>query len=130
MSTFKDENPITYRIEQMRKKWTETVCDATQLVRWVLEKDEVRMFKAFSLLEASEHGQIPDLFLNFDGSFHSAETYGLDLLNGWLEVWNSSEARSEVEHANVIPDWDDTPYQNAPIKNSEENIFRSNVFFC
>lgn len=130
MSTFKEENPITYRIEQMRKKWIEGVCDATQLVRWVIEKDEVRMFKAFSLLEASEHGQIPDLFLNFDVSFSSVENYGLELLNSWLEVWDSPDARAEVESANVIPDWDASPYRDARAKNSEETFLNAMSSFA
>jgi tetratricopeptide (TPR) repeat protein len=130
MGTFKDENPITYRIEQMRKKWVETVCDSTQLVRWVLLRDEVRMFKAFSLLEASEHGQIPDLFLNFDASFSTEDQYGLDLLNSWLQIWDSEDARAEVEHANVIPDWDATPYRDAPKKNSERTFLEAMSSFA
>lgn len=120
MSTFNDENPITYRIEKMRKNWSENVCDATQLVRWVLLKDEVRMFKAFSLLEASEHGRIPELFFNFDVPFSTSEQYGRDLLESWLSIWDNEDARAEVEHANVIPDWDAKPYRDAPIKKSEE----------
>ena len=130
MSTFKDENPITYRIDKMRKNWAENVCDATQLVRWVVLKDEVRMFKAFSLLEASEQGQIPDLFLNFDISFSSPERYGLDLLESWFLIWDSEDARAEVEHANVIPDWDDKPYRNAPIKKSEETFLTAMSTFA
>ena len=130
MGTFKDENPITYRIEQMRKKWVETVCDSTQLVRWVLEIDEVRMFKAFSLLEASEIGQIPDLFLNFNCSFTTEDQYGLDLLNSWLQVWDSEDARKEVEHANVIPDWDAEPYRNASKKNSEKTFLEAMSSFA
>ncbi len=130
MSTFKDENPITYRIDKMRKNWMENVCDTTQLVRWVVLKDEVRMFKAFSLLEASEHGQIPDLFLNFDCSFSTEEQYGHDLLTGWLTTWNSEDARKEVEYANVIPDWDDTPYRDAPIKDSEKTFLEAMSSFA
>lgn len=130
MSAFKNENPITYRIEQMRKKWVETVCDSTQLVRWVLEKDEVRMFKAFSLLEASEHGQIPDLFLNFESSFSDEYEYGRDLLASWLNVWNSEEARKEVEHAEVVPDWDDAPYRDAPVKYSEKTFLEAMSSFA
>lgn len=122
MSTFKDENPITYRIEKMRKIWIENVCDTTQLVRWLVQKDEVRMVKAFSLLESSEHGQIPDLFLNFDVPFSTEKEYGLDLLNNWLEIWNNEDARNEVESANVLPDWDDAPFRDAPAKNSEKTF--------
>ena len=128
--TFKEENPITYRIEKMRNNWIENVCDATQLVRWVVLKDEVRMFKAFSLLEASEHGQIDDLFLNFDSSFSSEYQYSHDLLTSWLEVWNSEDARKEVEHANVIPDWDHTPYADAPIKNCEKTFLEAMSSFA
>ena len=130
MGTFNDENPITYRIEKMRKNWVENVCDATQIVRWVLLKDEVRMFKAFSLLEASDHGQIPDLFLNFDSSFSTEEQYGHDLLSSWLEIWNSEDARKEVEYADVIPDWDDTPYRDAPIKDSEKTFLEAMSSFA
>ena len=130
MSGFNDENPITYRIEKMRKNWVENVCDTTQLVRWVLLKDEVRMFKAFSLLEASDHGKIPDLFLNFDCSFSTEDQYGHDLLSSWLAIWNSEEARKEVEHADVIPDWDDTPYRDAPIKDSEKTFLEAMSSFA
>lgn len=120
MSTFKEENPITYRIDQMRKNWMENVCENTQLVRWLLLKDEVRMVKAFSLLEASEHGQIPDLFLNFDVPFSSEKQYAHDLRVNWLQTWNSLDARAEVEYANVLPDWDDKPFRQAPVKKSKE----------
>jgi len=122
MSTFKDENPITYRIEKMRANWVENVADDTQLVRWIVQKDEVRMVKAFALLESSEHGQIPDLFINFDIPFSTEQEYGLDLLNNWLSIWNNEDARAEVADANVLPDWDDTPFQDAPVKNSEESF--------
>lgn len=122
MSTFKDENPITYRIDKMRNIWMENVCNDTQLVRWLLQKDEVRMVKAFSLLESSEHGQIPDLFLNFDIPFSSEKEYGQDLLTNWLEIWNSEDSRAEVEFADVLPDWDDTPFRDAPIKKSKETF--------
>ena len=122
MGTFKEENPITYRIERMRANWMENVCDNTQLVRWVVQKDEVRMVKAFSLLESSEHGQIPDLFLNFDVPFSTEKEYGHDLLSNWLETWNNVDARSEVAHANVLPDWDDTPFRDASVKNSEQTF--------
>ncbi|MDG1331772.1 MAG: tetratricopeptide repeat protein [Crocinitomicaceae bacterium] len=130
MGTFKDENPITYRIEQMRKKWVETVCDPTQLVRWVLLKDEVRMFKAFSMLEASEHGQISDLFLNFDVSFGTEDQYGRDLLESWLLIWDSEDARKEVEHADVIPDWDAAPYRNPALKDSEKTFLAAMSSFA
>lgn len=122
MGTFKEENPITYRIEKMRANWMENVSDNTQLVRWVVLKDEVRMVKAFALLESSEHGQIPDLFINFDIPFSTEQEYGLDLLNNWLSIWNNEEARAEVADANVLPDWDDKPFQNAPVKKSEETF--------
>ncbi|MFK7787144.1 MAG: hypothetical protein AB8B56_18630, partial [Crocinitomicaceae bacterium] len=122
MGTFKEENPITYRIDKMRRDWVENIQDDTQLVRWLLEKDEVRMVKAFSLLESSEHGQIADLFLNFDVPFSTEEEYGLDLLNNWLGIWNSEDARNEVEYANVLPDWDDTPFRDAPVKKSEQSF--------
>ena len=102
MNTFKEENPIMYRIDQMRKNWEDHVCDNTQLVRWVLLKDEVRMLKAFSLLEASEYGQIPDFFINFDVPFSSVERYGYDLLTSWLEIWNNPDARAEVADANGL----------------------------
>ena len=119
MSTFKEENPITYRIEQMRKNWKENICGDVQLVRWLIEKEEVRMVKAFSLLEGSEHGQIPELFLNFEIPFFSVDSYGKDLTDTWLTLWNNEEARKEVEYANVLPDWDDTPYRDCEEKNSD-----------
>lgn len=119
MSTFKQENPITYRIEQMRKNWINNVCESTQLVRWLIEKDEVRMVKAFSLLEGSDHGQIPELFLNFEIPFSTVERYGKDLTDSWLALWNNEEARAEIEHANVMPNWDHAPYQNCEEKNSD-----------
>ena len=130
MNTFKEENPIMYRIDQMRKNWEDHVCDNTQLVRWVLLKDEVRMLKAFSLLEASEYGQIPDFFINFDVPFSSVERYGYDLLTSWLEIWNNPDARAEVADANVLPDWDDTPYQDAEVKGSETTFLHAMSSFA
>lgn len=123
MNTLKEENPITYRMDQMRKNWEDHVFQEAQLVRWLIKKDEVRMVKAFSLLEGSEHGKIPELFLHFEIPFSSAETYGKDLMDSWLTLWNSEEARKEIEHANALPDWNDAPYQNCPAENSGPAFF-------
>ena len=119
MSTFKEENAITYRIAQMQKKWVDTVTPQTQLVRWLVKKDEVRMVKAFSMLEASEHGKLTELFLNFEQPFIGVEDYGKDLVHSWITLWNDQKSRDEVAHANVLPDWDDTPYHNIRKENSE-----------
>lgn len=118
MSTFKEENAITYRIAQMQKQWADSVTPQTQLVRWVVKKDEVRMVKAFSILEASEHGKLTELFLNFEQPFHGVEDYGKDLVDSWITLWNDQKARDEVAHANVLPDWDDTPFHNVQKENS------------
>ncbi len=119
MSTFNEENPITYRIAQMQVKWAKEVTAKTQLIRWLVKKDEVRMIKAFNLLEGSEHGKLPELFLNFQQPFESIETYGKDLTDSWISLWNDQNSRNEIAHANVLPEWDDSEYHDIKEKKSE-----------
>lgn len=118
MSTFYQENPITKRIAHMHIQWADTVTEQTQLVRWLVDKDEVQMITAFHQLEASQHGKLPELFINFGQSFTDAEQYGKDLTDSWIDLWNNEEARNEALEANVLPDWDDTPYREVAIKDS------------
>lgn len=118
MSVFKEENAITYRIAQMQVQWEAVVAKETQLIRWLVKKDEVRMVKAFHMLEASEHGKLPALFLNFELPFEDIDTYGKDLVDSWTALWNDEKSRNEVAHANVLPNWDDTAYRSVATKNS------------
>ena len=118
MSTFNEENPITDRIDEMRVKWANLVKEDTQLIRWLIKKDEARMVEGFHLLEASAHGKIPELFLNFKQPFSSTEEYGKDLVDAWIALWNDEKSRNEVAAADVLPDWDATPYDTVAEKNS------------
>lgn len=112
MGAFKEENPITYRLEQMQKMWSREVKSDTQLVRWLVDREELRMVQAFILTEASEHGRVPELFYSFNIPFSGMEDYGKDLTNHWVETWNNEEFRKEVEHANVLPDWNDREFHD------------------
>ncbi|WP_289040557.1 tetratricopeptide repeat protein [uncultured Zobellia sp.] len=118
MAAFKEENAITYRIEKMRKQWSKSVQNDTQLIKWSVNQDEVRMVQAFSLLEGSENGKLPEFFLNFQVPFSNKESYAKDLTEFWLQLWNSTEARKEVESRNVLPDWDDAPFKNITEKDN------------
>ncbi len=118
MSTFKEENAITYRLAKMQKKWIQFICKKAKVIRWLVDKDEARMVKAFAVTEASEHGKIEDLFINFETPFIDPKLYGKTLANDFVTLWNSKEAREEVAHANVLPQWDDTPYQEIQEKDS------------
>ena len=113
MAAFKEENAITYRIDKMRKQWSRSVKKDTALVKWSVQEDEVRMVQAFSLLEGSEEGKLPQLFLNFQVPFSNKTNYAKDLLEFWLELWNSPEARREVKEQGVLPDWDASPFVDA-----------------
>ena len=119
MAAFKEENAITYRIEKMRKQWSKAVQRDSQLIKWSVKHDEVRMVQAFSLLEGSENGKLPEFFLNFQVPFSDTDTYAKVLTEFWLQLWNSPDARIEVESHNVLPDWDDARFKHIP---EEDNI--------
>ncbi|WP_196892262.1 tetratricopeptide repeat protein [Aureivirga marina] len=120
MKTFKDENPFTYRISQMQVLWNKKVSKNTQCILWELDREEVRMVKGFCMLEASDQGKIPDLFINFDVPFVNAETFGNDLTNAWISLWNDANAHDEIIDKSVIPNWDSSKYA----ENQKDGIWR------
>ena len=122
MSTFKDENPITYRLIQMQKMWIQHICKKMKLIRWLVDKEEARMVKAFAATEASEHGKIESLFITFETPFTDTTTYGKELVATFITTWNSEEARAEVAHADVLPDWESEKYNEVSDKKSAETF--------
>jgi hypothetical protein len=106
MSTFKNSNPITHRLSLMRGKWMEKVKPQTKAVVWRVELDEVRMVQAFVAVEASEHGELPVYFLDFEVPFQSFDQYGQALVDHWLNRWGNAEARKKLIEADALPQWD------------------------
>ncbi|MCT4665991.1 MAG: hypothetical protein N4A45_12250 [Flavobacteriales bacterium] len=111
MAKFQEDNAITFRLKEMQKMWIKEICKKHQLVRWLVDKDEIRMVKAFVLAEASEHGKIEDLFIGFETPFEDPKKYGKALKEEFLTVWNSPEYRKEVEDYDVLPNWDSKPFE-------------------
>jgi tetratricopeptide (TPR) repeat protein len=111
MSTFKNSNPITHRLSLMRGKWMEKVKPQTKAAVWRVELDEVRMVQAFVAVEASEHGELPVYFLDFEVPFQSFDQYGQALVDHWLNRWGNAEARKKLIEADALPQWDAEPFQ-------------------
>lgn len=120
MSVFSDDNAITYRLAKMQKLWTDKIVHKTQFVRWLIESNEDKMLRAFSLTESSEHGKIPELFVIFETEFSNSESYGNNLINDFLNIWTDENFRDEVVDANVLPNWDSTPYSK-PVTPSKKH---------
>lgn len=118
MNPFNEENPISYRITQMQAQWNDSVTKDTRLVRWLAERDELQMVEGFHKLEASPHGSLPELFINFDQPFTTFDTYGKELTDCWIGLWNHEEIREEALESTGLPDWDDTPYRSVATANS------------
>ncbi len=67
----KQNNPVTRLLEKMYELWNNNVDHTTQLVRWVLPREDKRMYEVFCRGESVhqwklEHGVKPDQ-INFRG---------------------------------------------------------------
>lgn len=96
-----EHNPIAFAISQLQEQWNRSVSgrDYT-LVRWLVDKKDIDIFKGFLKLESTPHGSLEETFIVMLSPFESSETYGINLLGDWLDIFGA-----EMEQGR-IPDWD------------------------
>jgi tetratricopeptide (TPR) repeat protein len=106
MAQFSQQNPVTIRIDLMRKKWVEKI-DSPDInfIRWIVQPDELRMVDAFCLLEGSVHGQLPDLFVRFANHLTDIKTYDRALTEEWIATWENPEAREPLLQSGIKVNW-------------------------
>lgn len=121
MSAALEQNPITHRIELMRLQWKDNVEDSkTNLVRWLIQPDELKMVQAFCDLEQGEMAALPDMFLTLKTNFTSIETYGDDLLLEWISRFEDSKQMEEAAKRGMNVNWNFQKY-----KKKGANLFES-----
>lgn len=112
MSAALEQNPITHRIELMRLQWKDTVQDTTaNLVRWLIQPDELKMVQAFCDLEQGEMAALPEMFLTLQTPFSSIDTYGDDLLVEWISRFEDNSQIEEAAKRGMNVTWDFQKYK-------------------
>ncbi len=112
MKTFSQQNPVTVRIDKMCEIWSRKVTGKKfSAVRWLVQHDEEKMLDAFSILETTEHSQLPDLFIRLDTDMDDYESYDKLLFNDWLKNWESPESVKSMKESGVVCTFDTTPWK-------------------
>jgi tetratricopeptide (TPR) repeat protein len=107
MAQFSQQNPISIRVDLMRKKWVEKVKDSKiNFIRWIVQPDELRMVDAFCLLEGSVHGQLADLFVRAANHLTDINTFDRVLIEEWISGWESPEGKKQIAESGVKVKWD------------------------
>src|ERR1035437_2336494 len=106
MAEFSQQNPITIRIDLMRKKWVDKI-DSPDInfIRWIVHSDELRMVDTFCLLEGSVHGQLPDLFVRITNHLTDIKTFDRILIEEWIGNWESVEGRNQIAQSGIKCNW-------------------------
>ncbi len=115
---FLQANAVTHKLMEFQTEWLENLNEDTRLVRWLVDNDAARMVHAMCMYEATEHGDLEELFLIIDTPFSGFDDYGNDLTDYWLKLWTNSDKRKEVEGLIDLPNWDYSPYQDQVEKDS------------
>jgi hypothetical protein len=96
------KNAIERRLDRLHDQWAAFAGDPdARLLRWVLEPDERRVVDTFLLLEAGEHGEVPDLFVRIEEPFDAPEGYGRRVAEVLLA--QHDEARPALIEAGIGP---------------------------
>ncbi|RQO29719.1 hypothetical protein DBR32_14120 [Taibaiella sp. KBW10] len=99
-----EHNPIAFAISRLQEQWNRSVVDrAYKLVRWLVEKKDIDIFKGFLKLESTPHGSLEESFIVMLTPFESSDSYGSALLSDWLHIFGTDLEQGKV------PDWVDYP---------------------
>ncbi len=113
MAGFYEQNPVTLRIDRMRMKWNAKVNNpGIELVRWLIQPDELRMVEAFSKLEATEYALLPDMFLTMEADLTNYNAYEDALTKEFLARFDDEKALKELESGKIKINWDHRLYKN------------------
>jgi len=97
-----EHNPIAFAISLLQEKWRNSVKDTDyQFVRWVIEKENIDIFKGFLKLESTPHGSLEETFIVMFTPFESPYNFAYALANDWLEIFENEMQRG------TLPQWED-----------------------
>ncbi|MVT09577.1 hypothetical protein [Chitinophaga tropicalis] len=111
--SFIEHNPISHRIDLMRARWHQYVQPDVQIIRWLVEPDEVQMVEGFFRLESSPHGQLPELFLKLATPFYEEQAYENAMLEEWLHRWETPEGQQELQATGITVQYNAAQYRQA-----------------
>ncbi len=99
-----NHNPIAVAVSSLQDKWQSATNNKDyQLIRWLIDKDDVAIFNGFLKVESSASGSLEETFIIFFTPFQEAHTYAYFLVRDWLELF-----AKEVENKG-LPPWEDFP---------------------
>ena len=89
-----EHNPIAQLVYKIQQTWIQEIdpFPQIQLVRWLIEEEQSRLYEAFLKLESSPNGQTPDVFVTLLTPFTSCDTYSRDLLYAWFDAMEKDAA--------------------------------------
>ncbi len=95
-------NPIAQLVTIMQRDWQKTASENpdAQFIRWLIKKEESRLFEGFSKLESSPHGSLEDVFVTMFTPFNGEEDFSIQLVRDWIKAF---EEDKQVEDKSI---WD------------------------
>jgi len=97
-----EHNPIAFAISLLQDKWPNAVKDKDyQFVRWVIEKENMDIFKGFLKLESTPHGSLEETFIVMFTPFEDTHNFAYALASDWMELF-----QKEIQDGN-LPVWTD-----------------------
>lgn len=110
-----EHNPIARIINQLQAEWNTEVTpnEEIQLVRWIIDPSESRLYEGLLKLESTEHGGIPDMFLVLFTPFEATELHSRHIIENWLDEFEKDKETLEA-YKEVHPDfnWDPQQYRD------------------
>jgi hypothetical protein len=109
MSMGTRKNPVEQRLEKLAHEWNRLAREeSVGLVRWLVPSDGIKLLEVFFELQRQGWEQAsPDLFLNFDLPFRTAERYGFDLGRMLVRLYDAN--RESLTKEGVLCNWQPPP---------------------
>lgn len=121
-------NPVAHIIYQLQSTWAKhTEGKSYKLVRWLIEKENLELFKGFLKLESTPHGSVEETFVIMFTPFSSADDFAYDISKDWLELFHQEMETNTYQ----IPEWKDFGFFYEQIKDDtlEFDADRNTKFF-
>jgi hypothetical protein len=99
------KNAIAQRLDRLHDQWVEfSTAPEPRILHWLVRQDEYRMVEAFLQKESDDAaGELPDIFMRFDESFHDVNQYGAALLDGLLAQY--AVVKEELAQDGIAAAW-------------------------
>ncbi len=117
-----EHNPIAQLVQQIQQKWkTEVSPDKKlQLVRWIIQPGEARLYEGFLKLESTPHGSLSEHLITLLTPFQEQSDYAGQLITDWVDTWNKdTKTRQQLEQQGISADWDGNSFVKRATAKSE-----------